>query len=73
MKYHRPGKLRPSERPFAMRRFAILIVVLGVGGDVVTHNYAFIVGGVVGVLIGVLAAFLQRRRSPRTTSSADVG
>jgi hypothetical protein len=73
MNYPRPGKLRGFKRPFAKRLVAILILGLGAAGDVVTHHYTFIVGGAIGIFIGVLGTFIQRRRPSRTASSPDVG
>jgi uncharacterized membrane protein len=73
MKDRRPGKIRPFKRPLATSLIAIVILALGAGGDVVTHNYTFIVGGIIGVLSAILLAVVQRRRRNQTASSPDVG
>jgi len=56
MKYRRRTKLRPFERSFRTRPAAILFAGLGAGDAVLTHNYAFVVGAVIGVLVGVVSA-----------------
>ena len=69
MKYRRPGKLRPFERPRDALLAAILILGLGAGGYALTHTYAFFIGGVVAIV----SAFIQHRRTKQTTRSPDVG
>jgi hypothetical protein len=73
MKYRRPGKIRPFKRLPARSLVAVVILALGVAGDVITHDYAFIVGGAIGVLTAVIPAVLQRRRRQQTASTPDIG
>jgi hypothetical protein len=74
MKSRWPAKLRPSERPSRRRVAEIGIVGLGGGCSVMTHDYHFVVGVGIGVLVGALVAFAQRRsQTERITRSRDVG